>query len=92
MSGKYVVVFIEKPENNKSLRTVSISNKRGIKASIELIRDKIIIVSYLFLKSKGWKFEEAKKWTDEHKNSASLDFRSQLGIFKQVYMYNKKGQ
>jgi len=56
-----------------SLRTIWISEKEGIKAVIGKKKGSQTteVVSYLFIKEKGWTLEKAKKWFEEHENRAS---------------------
>ena len=55
-----------------SLRTIWISEEEGIKAVIGKPRDETTkVVSYLFLKEKGWNLEKAKAWFQEHEQKQS---------------------
>lgn len=56
-----------------SLRTIWISEKEGIKAVIGKAKGETTtqIVSYLFLKEKGWNLEKAKAWFHEHEQKTS---------------------
>lgn len=56
-----------------SLRTIWISEKEGIKAVIGKPKDKTTteVVSYLFLKEKGWNLEKAKAWFQDHEQKSS---------------------
>jgi len=56
-----------------SLRTIWISEKEGIKAVIGKPKDETTtqVVSYLFLKEKGWNLENAKAWFQEHEQKAN---------------------
>ena len=56
-----------------SLRTIWISEKEGIKAVIGKPKGKTTteVVSYLFLKEKGWNLEKAKAWFQEHEQKTS---------------------
>ena len=54
----------------KSIRTIWISRKQGIKALIGERKaekeDEMEIISYLFALEKGWTLEKAKKWFEAH--------------------------
>jgi len=56
-----------------SLRTIWISEKEGIRAVIGKPKGETTtqVVSYLFLKEKGWNLEKAKAWFQEHEQKAS---------------------
>jgi len=56
-----------------SLRTIWISEKEGIKAVIGKPKGetKTQVVSYLFLKERGWNLEKAKKWFREHEQKTT---------------------
>ena len=58
-----------------SLRTIWISEKEGIKAVIGKPKGKTTteVVSYLFLKERGWNLEKAKAWFHEHKQKTSRE-------------------
>ena len=51
-----------------SLRTIWVSEKEGIKAVIGKKKGSQTteVVSYLFMKEKGWTLEKAKQWFEEH--------------------------
>jgi len=53
-----------------SLRTIWITEKEGIKAVIGKPKGETTtqVVSYLFLKEKGWNLERAKAWFHEHEH------------------------
>lgn len=58
-----------------SLRTIWISEKEGIKAVIGKPKGETTtqVVSYLFLKERGWNLEKAKAWFHEHKQKTSQE-------------------
>lgn len=55
----------------ETLRTITLSEKDGIKAVIGKPTGKHVmeIISYLFEKSKGWTLEKAKEWMQKHQDS-----------------------
>jgi len=55
-----------------STRTITISQKEGIKAVIGKPKGKKTteVQSYLFPKTKGWTLEKAKTWFEEHKSES----------------------
>jgi len=52
-----------------SLRTIVISEEKGIKAIVGKLKgeDKTTVQSYLFDKAKGWDLEKAKAWFEKHR-------------------------
>jgi len=58
-----------------SIRMIWISEQEGIKAVIGKKKDSQTteVVSYLFMKEKGWTLEKAKKWFEEHEGKASRE-------------------
>lgn len=56
-----------------SLRTIWISENEGIKAIIgkKKGRQTTEVVSYLFIKEKGWTLEKAKQWFEEHETKTN---------------------
>lgn len=56
-----------------SIRMIWISEKDGIKAVIGKKRGNRTteVVSYLFMKEKGWTLEKAKKWFEEHETKTN---------------------
>jgi hypothetical protein len=55
----------------ETLRTITLSEKDGIKAVIGKPNGKHVmeIISYLFERSKGWTVEKAKEWLQKHQDS-----------------------
>lgn len=58
-----------------STRMIWISEKDGIKAVIGKKRGSQTteVVSYLFMKEKGWTLDKAKRWFEEHESKASRE-------------------
>jgi len=56
----------------ETLRTITLSEKDGIKAVIGKPTGKHVmqIISYLFEKNKGWTLEKAKEWVQKHQDSS----------------------
>jgi hypothetical protein len=74
-TDEYIRSGHRNPEDFKlnSFRTIWINQKEGIKAVIGKPKNKhqMEIVSYLFMKSKGWTLEKAKQWFKKHKKPRS---------------------
>jgi len=65
VTDKYIRIPVAKKKKGDRIRTITISAKEGIKALYAGNRKKI--VTYLFLRSKGWTMAKAKKWVKDHK-------------------------
>jgi len=65
VTDKYIRIPVAKKKKGDRIRTITISAKEGIKALYAGNRKKI--VTYLFLRSKGWTMAKAKKWIKDHK-------------------------
>lgn len=55
------------PKEDDTIRTITISEKEGIKALYAVERK--LILTYLFDKAKGWTMEKAREWVKEHSKS-----------------------
>jgi len=64
----------------ETLRTISLNEEEGIKAVIGKPKgkDSMEVLSYLFLKSKGWTVEKAKEWFEKHQSPAKEHFTAVL--------------
>lgn len=73
-TDEYIRHQNQNPEGfqKETLRTITLSEKDGIKAVIGKPTGKHVmeIVSYLFEKSKGWTLEKAKEWVQKHQDSS----------------------
>jgi len=58
-----------------SLRTIWISEKEGVKAVIGKKKGSQAteVVSYLFMKEKGWTLDKAKQWFEEHETKTNRE-------------------
>jgi N4-gp56 family major capsid protein len=59
-----------------SFRTITLSDEKGIKAIVAKPKgsrsDKMVVVSFLFSKEKGWTLEDAKRWFEENKDKIEI--------------------
>lgn len=77
----------------KSMRTITLSDKKGIKAIIGCPKGHwsggkcnvgTVTQSYLFDKSKGWTLEKAKAWFNSHKREEEVYKEEELGVTKEA--------
>ncbi len=73
VTDKYIRIPVARRKQGDRIRTITISSSKGIKALYAGNRKKIL--TYLFLRSKGWTMPKAKKWVKEHHNkNKSINF------------------
>ena len=82
VTNRYVRVRVRDPEEMQedSFRTITLDDKKGIKAIIAKPKgsDTTVIQSYLFALEKGWTTDKALEWVRQHhqeiKSSMSKDY------------------
>lgn len=63
--------YIRIPINEGAVvATITLSEEQGIKALVGRKDGKSYIITYLFLKEKGWTMEKAQEWVDKHKQDS----------------------
>jgi len=85
VSRKYVRVDVKKPKTGK-LKTIVIDKKKGIKASVEVINNKVVVITHLFSLQKNWSTEDSVEWSTRNPCVSDLDYKAQLRVYQQVYM------
>jgi len=70
VTNKYIRIPVKKKLSSDKIRTISISATQGIKALYSINRK--LILTYLFLRSKGWTMAKAKKWVKGHSKNKSM--------------------
>ena len=72
----YVRIKVKNPDLFSWLKTITLSAKEGIKAIIGKLKSDpqggTVVQAYLFMRSKGWTMEKAKKWVADHRKSLNL--------------------
>jgi hypothetical protein len=60
-----------------SMRTIWMSEKDGVKAVVgkRKGKDSMEVVSYLFIKEKGWTVDKAKQWFEKHKDKENVTLK-----------------
>ena len=64
-TDKFIRIPVATRQDNDKIRTITISESKGILALYAVNRKKIL--TYLFQKSKGWTMAKAQAWVNEHK-------------------------
>ena len=80
ITPKYIRIPVRRRKPGDRIRTIIISSSKGIKALYAGNRK--VILTYLFLRSKGWTMGKAKKWVKEHsKKSMKKNLKKELTRF-----------
>lgn len=64
---KHIRIPVAKRKDDDRIRTIDISKKEGISALYAANRK--LILTYIFLKTKGWTVAKAQAWVKDHKKS-----------------------
>ena len=82
VTDKYIRIPVKKRLPSDKIRTITISAGKGIKALYSINRK--IILTYLFLRSKGWTMAKAKKWVKEHSKNKFMKKTQEIKTIKKA--------
>jgi HK97 family phage prohead protease len=81
VTKRHIRIPVRRKKKDDIIRTITISQEEGIKALYSANRK--LVLTYIFIKSKGWTLEKAKRWVEQNKsNKESME--------KQKFAYVEK--